>query len=142
MFTVTTPSAMNETFARAFNSRKLDDLTALYEADAVLKTGADDRPTIGRGAIAAELANLLRAPGTMRSVNNFCLRQGDLALLRADWSLTGEDGAVIASGSSAELVRRQDDGTWRYVIDHAAGASVPRADALTPNAARAPASSR
>mgnify|MGYP002626283228 CR=1 FL=1 len=126
MFTVTIPSAMNETFARAFNSRDINNLMLLYEDNAVLQTDAGAQRIDGLDAIRAELTNLLQAPGKMRSVNNFCLEHGDLALLRADWSLTGDDGQLVAWGSSAEVVRRQQDGTWRYLIDHAVGASVPK----------------
>lgn len=53
-------------------------------------------------------------------------RFGDLALLRADWELTTDDGAVVASGSSAELVHKQGDGRWLYVIDHAVEAGLGR----------------
>ncbi len=62
----------------------------------------------------------------MTSLNNFCVIHGDVALLRADWKLVASDGNVIVSGSSAEVVRKQPDGRWLYVIDHAAGAGLPR----------------
>lgn len=124
MFTVTEPQEMNMTFARAFNSRDIENFMALYEPDAQLC--ADDAGTvhIGLDAIRAELDGLLRAPGTMHSVNNFCLRFENIALLRADWQLEHE-GTVIASGGSAEVVRHQPDGRWLYILDHAMGASRP-----------------
>lgn len=31
----------------------------------------------------------------------------------------GDDGKVLAAGSSAEVLRRQAEGSWRYVLDHA-----------------------
>jgi ketosteroid isomerase-like protein len=117
---------MNEAFARAFNSRDLANLLALYEEDAALRvddTGATHR---GKEAIARELARLLTLPGTMVSLNRFCIQQGDLALLRADHAIRGADGAILVAGSSAEIVRRQADGSWLYVVDHAVGASLPR----------------
>lgn len=120
------PSRMNEAFAQAFNSRRVENLLALYEADAVLRVDGSDRSLIGLAAIEQELAGLLQVPGTMTSRNNFCIVHGDLALLRADWELATDDGTVVASGSSVELVRRGRDGVWRYVIDHAAGAGLPR----------------
>lgn len=122
----TEPQRMNEAFARAFNTRKIDNLLELYEPEAVLVTDGSGGSCIGLPAIAPELAKLLEAPGSMTSHNNFCLVHGDLALLRADWKLRGEDGGVIASGSSAEVVRKQADGRWLYVIDHAVGAGLPR----------------
>jgi ketosteroid isomerase-like protein len=49
---------------------------------------------------------------------------GDLAYLSNAWSLngTGPDGNPVALGATtAEVARRQADGTWRYVIDNAWG---------------------
>ncbi len=127
MFKIMTPAATHETFARAFNSRNLDNLLALYEPDAVHVGGAGAMPEAGISQISGALSALLQIPGTMVSVNNFCIENGDLALLRADWKLVGPDGAIVASGSTAEIVRRQPDGAWLYIIDHAAGASAPPA---------------
>lgn len=123
---VTDPRDMNAAFARAFNSRNIDNLLALYAPDATLAVDESGRTATGLDAIATELKQLLQAPGTMTSRNNFCIVHGDLALLRADWELVDRDGTVVVGGSTAEVVRRQPDGSWRYVIDHAAGASVPR----------------
>ena len=128
MSKVTTPAAMNEAFARAFNSRHIDNLLSLYEPDAALRTDASTQTFRGKSAIAAELGKLLEIPGVMVSRNNFCVEVDGLALLRADYSLTSPEGKTILAGSSAEVVRRQADGSWLYVIDHAAGASLPRAE--------------
>jgi ketosteroid isomerase-like protein len=49
----------------------------------------------------------------------------DLAYLSNRWSLSGgtmPDGSPAALGATtAEVARRQDDGTWLYVIDNAWG---------------------
>ena len=127
MFKVIMPYEMNQTFARAFNSRDIDNLMALYEERAVLRIDAEKTFT-GKAAIAVELQKLLTMPGKMLSHNNFCIEYGDVALLRADHSIVDTDGATIFSGSSAEVVRRQSDGTWLYIIDHAMGATLPRVD--------------
>ena len=128
-FAVTSPDRMNAAFADAFNSRSIANLLQLYEPDAVLCTDGDSADVTGLAAIENALTQLLQAPGRMTSRNRFCIVHGDLALLRADWALT-DDGAIVASGSSAELVRRQPEGGWLYVIDHAVGASLPRAPLL------------
>ncbi|MER9316217.1 nuclear transport factor 2 family protein [Mesorhizobium sp. M0659] len=124
MFKTYTPNEMNETFARAFNSRDLNNLLSLYEPDAILLVDGSGARATGLEAIGRELTKLLQAPGIMVSQNNFCVVHGDVALLRADFALRDGD-TVIASGSTAELIRRQVDGSWLYVIDHAAGASIP-----------------
>ncbi len=127
MYQVTEPAAMNTAFARAFNSRSIDTLLALYEDAALLCADASGATRAGRAQISGALGALLALPGTMESRNLFCLVAGELALLRAVWSLVSDDGTVLASGSSAEVIRRQASGEWRYVIDHAVGASMPDA---------------
>jgi len=127
MFTVSVPHEMNPIFAQAFNTGDINKLLALYEEGAVLRIDAE-RTFTGKAAIAAELQTLLSMPGKMVSHNNFCIEHGNIALLRADHSIVDADGATIFSGSSAEVVRRQANGTWLYIIDHAMGAVLPRVD--------------
>lgn len=58
----------------------------------------------------------------MESRNLWCIRVGELALLRGEWRLRGTapDGSPLELASrTAEVVRRQPDGSWLYVIDHA-----------------------
>ena len=123
MFVVREPQVFNAVWADAFNSREVANLIGLYEDDAIL---ADGRGVArGKSGIEAGLNTLLAVPGTITGRNNYCLQVGDLALLRADWRLTAPDGTKVVSGSTAEIIRRQPDGRWLYVIDHAAGASLP-----------------
>jgi ketosteroid isomerase-like protein len=116
---------MNDTFARVFNTRKLEDLLALYEPEAVLRIDAAQSFT-GADQIAAALGHFMQMPGRLNGRNNFCIVHGDIALLRADYVLVDDDGTVLLTGSSAEIVRRQPAGHWLYVVDHAVGASLPR----------------
>lgn len=52
---------------------------------------------------------------------------GDVALLGSRWTLkgTGPDGSPVdLAGQGAEVVRRQADGSWKFIIDNPfAGAS-------------------
>lgn len=121
---VRSPDRMNAAFAEAFNSRDIAHLLQLYEPEAVLCATKRGAAQVGIGAIEKALQQLLKMPGRMVSHNHFCLVHDNLALLRADWQLAADDGAIVASGSSAELIRRQNDGRWLYVIDHALGASL------------------
>jgi uncharacterized protein (TIGR02246 family) len=125
---VTRLEAMNEIFAQAFNSHNIENLLGLYEADAVLHVDGSGQGLAGIAAIAGALRQFLQVPGTMTSRNNFCVVRGDIALLRADWRITGADGAIVAEDSTAEIVRRQPDGRWLYVVDHAAAVGLPRVD--------------
>ncbi|HEV2880916.1 MAG TPA: SgcJ/EcaC family oxidoreductase [Pyrinomonadaceae bacterium] len=118
------PEDMNPTFAEAFNSGDIESLVSLYEPEAVLvpKPGQVAR---GIEAIRAALRELLALKGTMRSENQYALVHGDIALLRAKVHLVGvgPDGNPLEiNNHTAEVVRRQPDGSWLYILDHPYGA--------------------
>ena len=107
-----------------FNAGDVAGLVALYEADAVMM-GPDGERVDGLDAIRANWAGLLDMGGrNMALTTVYCIEQGDLALLRNDYTLDFAGEPV--SGGTAEVVRRQPDGTWLYVIDNPFGA-VPTA---------------
>ena len=126
MIKVMHPRELNATFASLYNARDLKSMLSLYESGAAHQNAQTQETDVGLPAIEASLRALLELSGRMISRNNFCIVSDDLALLRADWSISDARGAPITEGSSAEIARRQPDGSWRSVIDHAIGASVPR----------------
>lgn len=118
------PEDMNSAFAEAFNSGNIDDLLALYETNAVL-VPMPGQVIEGIEAIRVALQGLLALNGQMRSENQYALVHDDIALLRAKVHLTGTgpDGNHIEiNNNTAEVVRRQRDGSWLYIIDHPYGA--------------------
>ena len=42
---------------------------------------------------------------------------GDIALLRANWSVIAPDGTVMAEGQSTEVAKKLANGGWGYLID-------------------------
>lgn len=124
--TVSRPADLNAAFAEAFNRRDLAALLALYEPAASHCNARSTRPEVGTDEIGPALAGLLRLGGQMVSLTNFCIENGELALLRADWQIRDPAGAPVAAGSSCEIARRQPGGGWLLVVDHADGASRPR----------------
>lgn len=124
---VRTPEAMNQAFADAYNSGQIDQLMALYEPDAVFapQPGARAR---GSAQIRSALEGLLSLGGKLISINRYCMQSDEIAMLQGEWSLstTTPDGQPLAlSSRTAEVVRRQPDGSWLYVIDHAFGSDDP-----------------
>lgn len=122
------PAEMNAAFAAAFNTGRIEELLALYEPEALL-VGQDEVRRHGREAIRAELEGLLALGGRMRATNLYAHTVGDLALLSAEFRLDGRapDGTpLVVEGRTAEVVRRQQDGRWLYVIDHPSGARLGR----------------
>jgi ketosteroid isomerase-like protein len=83
-------------------------MAELYERDAVLDAG-DGRLTLGKEAIRAVYADMV-ATG-----RKFELGDQRAAIVSGDLALTSTrlpDGSV-----TAEIARRQRDGTWLWVID-------------------------
>lgn len=115
-----TPEECDELFARYANAGDLDRLIALYEPDAsfVEQDGAVVR---GRAAIRESLRILLSTmPAFTVRVDKVIRAGDDLAALYDDWSVTATapDGSPVAmSGKALEVVRRQEDGSWRFAID-------------------------
>jgi ketosteroid isomerase-like protein len=112
-----TPADVNGAFAAGYNSRDVEALAALYEPDAVV-TNPDGSIAAGIDAIRVHLDHLVELGGFMTSQNRYAIPNGDLALVGANWEIEFTDGRERIVGRSAEVVRRQPDGSWRYVLDH------------------------
>jgi len=126
------PEDMNSAFAEAFNSGNIETLVALYEPDAVL-VPQPGQLVEGAQAIRVALEELLSLKGRMRSENQYALVRGDIALLRAKVHLTGigpDGNRLEINNHTAEVVRRQPDGSWLYIIDHPYGADPLDAPAV------------
>jgi ketosteroid isomerase-like protein len=120
---ITDPSQSNATFAKIFNEGKnMDAWLSLYEPDAILLGGP--QPAKGHDAIRQALTELAKAPGELHSRVNFHEVNGDIALTRADYQLVHE-GKVLQEGGAIEVLRRQHDGRWLFIIDNPVGASIP-----------------
>ncbi|HEY9401701.1 MAG TPA: SgcJ/EcaC family oxidoreductase [Pyrinomonadaceae bacterium] len=118
------PEDMNSAFAEAFNSGDIENLMALYEPSAVL-VPVPGRVVEGSQAIRAALQELLALKGYMHSENQYALVHGDIALLRAKVHLAGSapgGNRLEINNHTTEVVRRQTDGSWLYILDHPYGA--------------------
>jgi ketosteroid isomerase-like protein len=122
---ITDPSQSNATFAKIFNEgRDIDAWLSLYEPDAILLGGP--RPAKGHEAIRHALTELANAPGELHSRVNYSEVNGDIAVTRADYQLV-HGGKILQEGSAVEVLRRQHDGRWLFIIDKPVGASAPSA---------------
>jgi ketosteroid isomerase-like protein len=118
------PEDAHRLFAEAFNAGKLDALVALYESEAHL-ISQQDQVQVGHDAIRNTLKEFLALRGKIDMDTHYAFEAGDTALLRSHWSVvgTGPDGKVLEmQGNGVEVLRRQSDGTWRFIIDHPFGA--------------------
>jgi uncharacterized protein (TIGR02246 family) len=109
------PGELHDRVAEAVNTANVDALLALYEPDARLVN--DDGSVITGRENAREMAvGLLSLGGHMDNTTRFVVEAGDIALLSNEWHFVADD--MKLSGITAEVARRQQDGTWLYIVDN------------------------
>jgi ketosteroid isomerase-like protein len=102
------PEHLERLFVQRVNAGDVDGLMALFEPDAVMATG-QGRMATGREEIRQVLAELV-ASGEKLTLGHQrpTLQVGNLALTST---------RLVNGDVTAEVARRQADGTWRWVID-------------------------
>lgn len=113
------PAHIHTLFMDAFNAGDIDSLMALYESNAVLVVNG--QPVAGQELIRNAYESFLaRRPRMALKTRSAVMFDDCLAVLHGDWILhpasTDESGKTTR-GLSTEVVRRQADGSWRFVID-------------------------
>lgn len=102
------PEDLARFFVERANAGDAEGLAALYEPDAVLAFPPEGR-TVGQEAIHAGYEQLLaKKPHFEPGEQLPALVNGDLALTST---------RLKGGGVTAEVARRQPDGTWLWVID-------------------------
>jgi uncharacterized protein (TIGR02246 family) len=108
-------------FEAAFNTGDMDAMLGLYEPEAVfVAPGGEilhghDEIRGAYGPMFASGANIrIETAGIIEGT-------GGLVLMHGRWTLSGTqpDGSPLEmKGTSAEVLRRQHDGSWRYAVDN------------------------
>ena len=113
-----TPEEVNPQLIDAINRGDLEGALALYEPDAAFVT--EEGTVVGHAAIRPVMEAFIATKPQLTMEPKEVVQTGDIAVTRGTWKLagTGPDGKPIEMGGrSVEVVRRQADGTWRFVID-------------------------
>jgi len=115
-----TPEQVLRSIVDGINTGNLDDLVPLYEPEAAFATQPG---SLGHGlpAVREALAGFMAMKGKLDLNVTRVLEASDLALVTTEWSFTGTgpDGEPVAlAAQSADVLRRQADGSWRFVIDN------------------------
>lgn len=118
-----TPEDFFSIMEARFNSLDVETALELFHQDSIMIDGAG---TVHRGVaeIGSELKKYLGTGLQMDLTQRQLFVTGDTALSICDWSYDGvaKDGtAVKMNGSTSDVIRRCDDGVWRYIIDNPFG---------------------
>ena len=115
------PAEASRLFERYFADGDLDGLMSLYEEDAVFPT--PHGTSTGHDEIRATLKAYVDSGAKLAFGESLVFSAGDLALIHTAWTMQMPDGSAPA-GATAEVVRRQSDGSWKYIIDNPDGTAL------------------
>ncbi len=114
------PEELQQQIVAAVCAGDADAAAALYEPGASMVPEPGTTVT-GAEAIREALGAFAAMAPTMTVETTSLVRTGDIALLLEKWTLsgTGPDGSdVNMAGTGSAVMRRQADGTWKYLIDN------------------------
>ncbi|MFL6216543.1 MAG: YybH family protein [Blastocatellia bacterium] len=117
------PQEIYELFKQFFDAKDTDALVALYEPNAAFQPQPGQVVT-GHVAIREALGGFLALNAEFQMQPATIIETANLALLISKWTLKGTDPngePVDLSGQTSDVVRRQSDGTWLFVIDNPYG---------------------
>jgi uncharacterized protein (TIGR02246 family) len=113
------PAEIHTLFRHAFNLGDVEALIALYEPNAVLVV--DGKELIGHESIRTTLESFVARRGRMTLETRAVVEsQHGLAVPHGDWAIeppTGMGTEIATRSLSTEVVPKQPDGTWLFVID-------------------------
>jgi ketosteroid isomerase-like protein len=115
------PGEASTLFERCFADGDLDGLMSLYEEGAVFPT--PHGTSTGHDEIRATLKAYLDSGAKLVFGESLVFAADDLALIHTPWTMRMPDGST-PEGATAEVVRRQSDGSWKYVIDNPDGTAL------------------
>jgi uncharacterized protein (TIGR02246 family) len=122
----TEPEGVVPSLIERFKSGKINEVTALFEPQAVFV--ANDGQTItGHAEIGATLQRNIMLGLPVKTKVRHVFVADDIAQLVVDWSIDGKgpDGKPVhLAGVACDVVRRGTDGRWRFIIDNNQGTAV------------------
>jgi ketosteroid isomerase-like protein len=120
------PEDISRLIGEAITSGDMDAALSLYEPEATfaMPTGFGEGSVTGLHGLREALGGFLAMSPELKVNAEKTLLSGDTALVIGNWTLKGRDAEgndVDARGRYADVVRRQPDGSWLFVIDNPNG---------------------
>lgn len=95
----------------------LDGILSMFHPDCCLVFPRGASPRTGLDAVRKSFEMFVDQRPTLVSKVKGELILGGTALLTADWHIEDGDGNVLDHGSSTEVAKQNQDGSWVYYMD-------------------------
>jgi uncharacterized protein (TIGR02246 family) len=120
-----TPEDVIRSFAERLNHGDVEAALELYEPEATFVPEPGTTVT-GKERIREALEGFAALKPMLTGEIQGVREGGDVALVLNRWRLDGQgpEGPIEMSGTSADVLRRQEDGSWRVLIDDPWGGSI------------------
>ena len=114
-----TPEDVLNSVKEGINAGDIDSLMTLYEPLACFASQPGKLAKSPEG-IRESLRSFIDMNGKLDLSVKRVLKASELALVTTEWSFNGTDhgGKHVHISKSADVLRQQPDGTWRFVIDN------------------------
>ena len=125
---MSTPAETIERFTRAMNEGDVEAALALYEPDAVFQAEPGAPAVTGPVSIREAIGGFAALKPSMTGELVKVHEAGDVALVINRWRCSGTspDGKPVElAGTSADVLRRRDDGSWGILVDDPWGGRQP-----------------
>jgi ketosteroid isomerase-like protein len=121
-----TPEDVDRLLAEAITSGDMDAALSLYEPGATfaMPAGFGEGSVTGLDDLRNALGGFMAMSPELRINPEKTLVSGDTAMVIGNWTLRGRDAEgndIDAKGRYADVVRRQPDDRWLFVIDNPNG---------------------
>ena len=111
------PNQIADIVGEYLKAGDLDGVVTMFHPGCQIYFPPDAPPLIGKEGARQAFAEFAKIRPTLKSTVNHQAINGDTALLSATWELQGPDGSIIGAGTSTEVTKQLDDGSWVYFID-------------------------
>jgi uncharacterized protein (TIGR02246 family) len=115
-----TPEEVLESIVDGINTGNLDGLMTLYEPTATF-AAQPGKLAQGLAGVRESLTGFIEMRGKLDLKVVRVLEAGGLALVVGEWTFSGtgpDSKPVKLASKNADVLRRQADGSWRFVIDN------------------------
>jgi uncharacterized protein (TIGR02246 family) len=114
---ITDPAQLPPAFEKAMNSGNLDEVMSLFAPGAVMRTVTGE--TVTGQALRDYTAGSIAGNAQLSNGPSRVVAGSDTALISEEWTLevtTPDGNRQKATGTTANVARRGQDGTWRMAI--------------------------